>query len=122
MDTAKLRNPHLLAMIPQAGGGAYRVAGLCPGVLIHPRGYDLYIQFLAGSGKKIVPIVLVQAESTGIGRSVGNRRLPAQALVVRSKGLFDEQRNQTKWSCFQTSAACGPLHDSKHLSKGVHPP
>jgi len=34
MDTAKLRNPHLLAMIPQAGGGAYRFAGLIQGGVI----------------------------------------------------------------------------------------
>ena len=34
MDTAKLRNPHLMAMIPQAGGGAYRFAGLIQGGVI----------------------------------------------------------------------------------------
>ena len=100
MDTAKLRNPHLLAMIPQAGGGAYRFAGLCPGVLIHPRGYGLYIQLLAGSGKKIVPIVLVQAESTGIGRGVGNRRLPAQALVVRSQRTFRRAEKPNQMELF----------------------
>ena len=34
MDTAKLKNPHLRAMIPQAGGGAYRFAGLIQGGVI----------------------------------------------------------------------------------------
>lgn len=56
MDTAKLRNPHLLAMIPQAGGGAYRFAGLIQGGVIELAGAS---GWFIHNGSKIHPALPV---------------------------------------------------------------
>ena len=56
MDTAKLKNPHLRAMIPQAGGGAYRFAGLIQGGVIELAGAS---GWFIRNGSKIRPALPV---------------------------------------------------------------
>jgi putative CocE/NonD family hydrolase len=56
MDTAKLKNPHLLAMIPQAGGGAYRFAGLIQGGVVELAGAS---GWFVHNGSKIRPALPV---------------------------------------------------------------
>ncbi len=58
MEMSKLRNPHLAAMIPQAGGGAYRFAGLMQGGVMELAGGS---GWFIHNGSKLRPVLPTNA-------------------------------------------------------------
>jgi putative CocE/NonD family hydrolase len=129
MDTAKMKNPHLKAMIPQAGGGAYRFAGLIQGGVIELAEASYWFIRNGSKIRPALPVDVPREQFISAARHFSLASVPPeldwQALwhalptidIVKSSGV-----PPTDWEGFISHAPADPwwdqfgyVHDSHHF-------